>query len=270
MKPEADVLTSQEFLDEVLNRWPLLEALLHGPQTLGELDESLSTSRSTIHRACQNLLELHVVEKAGNEYSLTRLGTVVTVETDAYRTRLLTARRLERLLNVVDPSNVDIPLEHFDAADVVVPQPRQAHSGLKRVLNLIEQSESLRIFSSIISPIYVDVAYREMEKGTDIEVIFDREVIEIILEQYVEEAMAAMESGNFHVFVGEEIPFEVFIADSKMGIAAHDESGLPQIYVETANPDAVGWANDLYERYKKGATAFASAPLPSVPEPPLG
>ena len=270
MKPEAGDEMSNEFLDEVLNRWPLLEALYHGPQTLGQLDKSLSMSRSTIHRACQTLLEMRVVEKTGNAYSLTRLGTVVTLETDAYRSRLLTARRLEPFLNVVDPSNVHVPLAHFDAADVVVPQPRQAHNGLKRILNLIEHSESLRIFSSIISPIYVDVAYREMEKGTDIEVIFDREVIEIILEQYVEEATAAMESGNFHVFIGEDIPFELFIADSKMGIAAHDESGLPQIYVETANPSAVEWADDLYERYKNRATAFAAAPLPSVPEPPLG
>lgn len=256
---------SQAYLDEVHRRWPILESVATEPHTLGELEESLSMSRSTIHRACQTLLEMGVLERTDNEYRLTPLGSVVTTETERYRSRLLTARRLERFLNVTDASDIDVPIEHFNSADVVLPQHRQAHNGLKRIKNLIEETDSLRMFSSIISPIYVDMAVQEMERGTNIEVIFDEEVLDIILEEYVEEAKSAMEAGHIDVNVGEQLPFELFIADDVMGLAAHNESGLPQIFIEASNAKAMEWAVGLYERYKAEATSFTLDKLPQTP-----
>ena len=256
---------SEDYLDEVINRWEILEALTGESCTLRELDESLSTSRSTIHRACQNLQDLGVVEKADNEYALTSLGTIVTTETEAYRTRLLTASRLERLLNVLDPTDVDIPLEYFGCAEVVTPQPRQAHNGLKRIINLIEETDSLRMFSSIISPIYVDVASENMEQGTTIDVIFDQYVLDVIFQEYTEEAQSAMEAGHMNVFVGENIPFELFLADGKMGMAAHDHTARPQVFVETDDHGAIAWANDLYEQYKRESFQVTLDQLHSLP-----
>lgn len=256
-EPMTEEQNAQEFLVEVAKRAPLLEALDERPCTMQELDDDLSMSRSTIHRALQTLEDHHVIENRDSRYALTGFGQYITDETATYRTKLATSRDLDDFLDVVDEADIDVPLEAFADAEVTRPQPHQAHLGLKRIIDLIERSASLRMFSSIISPMYVDVTHREILDGMEIEVIFDARIVDIVRSEYAEKAVEALETGRFTVHVGTDIPFELFIYDDKLSMAVHDESALPRLFLETDAPAAIEWAEDLYRSYQADAWQFS-------------
>lgn len=243
-----------KFLAEVVKRAPLFEALRDDPANARQLESSLSMSRSTIHRTMQSFDEWGLVRKRDGEFELTGLGEMIAGRLSTFDAHVEAACRLESFLNTVEPTDVEIPVQHFEDATVTRPRARQAHFGVKRILELIEDSESLRLFTSIISPVYVDVAHREMLNGTDIQAIFDAELVDIIVEEYRGEASEALASGRFDVLVYDGVPFELFLFDDVVGMAAHDDDGIPRAFVETDDPDARAWAERLYERHLADAS----------------
>lgn len=243
----------RDFLIEAVKRAPVFEELRDGPRDTGELDSNLALSRSTIHRTTQSFMENRLVEKSGDEFELTGFGRTVASEIAEFEARMKSSCQLEPFLNTIGPTDVDVPVERFTDATVTRPKPRQPHFAVKRIIELIEESDSLRMFSSIISPFYVDVAHREMLDGMKIAVIFDPEIIEVVLSEYYDKALEAAETGMFEVQVHDEIPFELFIFDDRIGMAAHDETGIPRAFVEADSPDMIEWAEELYESYEKNA-----------------
>lgn len=251
---ETDAIR-QELPIEAVRRSDLLAALQSSPASPSELEQSLDISRSTIHRALKTLEELHLVEKTSGQYELTGVGTFVAAETNGYRERVDAAMSLEPFLNLVEID--DIPVEHFADAEVTRPKPRQPHYSVRRIIDLIERSAHLRIFSTIISPFYVDVAHREMLDGMEIQAIFDEGIIDIVLGEYEQEAYEAFETGCFDVHMHANLPFELFLFDDRIGMAAHDENGIARVFVETQSDEAIDWATDLYERYLEQSTALS-------------
>lgn len=230
-------------------RGELLELLAEEPRTARALADQLSMARSTVHRATETLDDLELVDKSDQQFEITGLGDVAAEELRDLRTNLETASKLEPFLNTIDTSTVDIPLECFSESRVTRSRNRQAHVGVKRIIELIERTDSMRMFSSILSPLYVDAAHREILNGTEIEVVFDQELVDPIVTKYSEEAREAFDTGRFEVLLGADIPFELFLFDDRMGMAAHDESGVARAFVECPSPEAQAWAEDFYRDY---------------------
>lgn len=247
----ATQIPEREFLLEVVRRAPLLSALRKRSVTAAEIADSVDMSRSTVHRATISLEEHNMIEQSDGEYSLTTTGEMITETMADFDTRVGTTMALEPFLNNIDMD--DVPIEHFVNAKITRPSPRQPHVSIQRIVELIEQSETLQMLSTVLSPIYVDVGYREMTDGMHIEAVFDEEVIEIMLSQYAEKAAETIQTGNFDVFVHEGLPFELFILDDRIGMAAHDEHGIAKLLVECDAPEAMKWAHDVYDQHHADA-----------------
>lgn len=241
------------FYTEIAKRTPMLEVIREEPRSLQELDQLLSMSRSTIHRAIRSFEERGLLEKNADGYVLTGYGLIVADEATTFRDRLQIAHRLGDFFTIVHPTDVQVPFERFADATVTRSQPQQAHTGVKRIIDFIERADSLRMFSNIISPLYVDVALREMRDGMNIEVIFDDSVLEIIQTEYAEQALEAYETGRFTVLVEQDVPFELFLAEDGMAMAAHDESTLPHVVIESDSPGAYEWAEGVYMDHREAA-----------------
>ena len=256
--------SDEQLLVEIARRAELFEALRETSHTARELESRLRMSRSTIHRATHSLEERGVIRKNGDGYELTGMGRVLAEGLFDIQTKTEAACRLKPFLNTIEASEVDIPVEEFAEARVTRPRPRQVHFGVSRIIDCIDETESLKIFSSILSPLYVDTALRNMHCGTEINAIFDADLVDIITERYAEEAFEALETGRFHVRVTEHIPFELFIFDDQMGMAAHDDNGVPRAFVETDSRGAIRWAENLFSRYAEAANSIdllQSAPV---------
>lgn len=242
----------EEFLLETVRRQSILEVLgREGSESASELTEATGQSRSTIYRAVDSLEEDGLVKVVNGEYVLTTLGELLRKETDRFSRRAWGAKRLESFLNSVE--SIDIPTEYFIDAKITRRQPRQPHITIQRLIKLIENSDHMKMLSTVLSPIHVDVGYREMESGMKIEAVFDEEAINIMLSNYQDQAADTTTSGNFTVYVHESLPFELFIFDDQMGMAAHDETGDADILIESDDPNAMEWASKTYEAFKAEA-----------------
>ncbi|WP_436926704.1 helix-turn-helix transcriptional regulator [Halosimplex amylolyticum] len=246
---EMEPGTEQEFLLEVVRRGSLLEALRSGAAAADEIVESVDMSRSTVHRATKTLEKHDILEETNGKYELTSLGEIIAAETERFETRIWTAVSLKQFLNPIDVNGDGIPVEYFADAKMTRRRPRQPHTTIHRISELIENSDDLRMFSTVISPIYVDVGYREMMDGMEIQAIFDRDVLDLMLTEYPEKAQETISTGNFDLYAHDGLPFELFLFDDKMGMAAHDENGNAEVLVECDDPSAIEWAEDVYSKH---------------------
>ncbi|PSQ15270.1 ArsR family transcriptional regulator [Halobacteriales archaeon QS_8_69_26] len=248
---DAPADSIREFMLEAVRRASILRALAGDTARVRDLTEEVDCSRSTVHRATTTLEEHDLIEQSDQGYDLTGLGKVVADETEAFAAKARAAVALEPFLNTVDSDG--IPVEHFADARITRRKPRRPHASIHRITELIERSDTVRMLSTVISPIYVDVGYREMMDGTEIEAVFDREAIEIMLSEYAEKARETVSTGSFDLYVHEGLPFELFVFDDRMGMAAHDETGIAEVLVECEAPAAIEWGEDLYATHREEA-----------------
>lgn len=242
---------TEAFVLEVVRRSSVLDALQSSPASASELVDRVDVSRSTIHRATESLVELDLIAKSDGTFSLTSYGRIVAEQTTAFGDRMAATHLLKPFLTYADMPG--FPVEHFLDAEVIEPKPRQPHYSVRRIMELIEGTDDLRVFSSVISPFYVEVAHREMMDGMNAEVIFDEETIDIVLREYREQTEEAIEAGRFDVFAYNDLPFELFLFDDCIGMAAHDDDGIARVLVVSSSSAAIEWAEELYEQYREKA-----------------
>lgn len=243
----------QDVLLEVVRRAPILQALLGDSARANDIVGMVDMSRSTVHRATDSLEEYGILEQVGEEYCLTNLGRLLFQEQKRFEKQTSTALALAPFLNTITITGNGFPIDHFVDATITRHKPRQPHATIHRIIRLIEQSDRLRMLSTVISPVYVDVGYREMMDGMVIEAIFEPEVVNLMLSEYPEKAQQTIGTGNFRVYANAGIPFELFIFDSKMGMAAHGENGNAEVLIECEDAEAVRWAESLYEKHRSQA-----------------
>ncbi|WP_408957070.1 helix-turn-helix transcriptional regulator [Natrinema sp. 74] len=235
---------------ELMRRSELLAVLRDGPKTPNELEGDTSLSRSTVHRAIESLADQRILADTDGGFELTGFGRVVADEITGCRTAIATADRLRPLLETVATTPVTVPIEHLADAEVTYPQQAHAHVATRRITDLLADAERIRLFAGVISPLYLEMAYEQVQRGTEVVAIFDRRVVEILFSEYGSHAREAAQTGHFEILVYDRCPFELFLCDATVGIAAHDDDGFLRLFVESDDPDVFQWAESMYERYR--------------------
>lgn len=247
-------MTGGDLAAQVAKRASLLSELRSGPKTSTELEATLELSRSTVHRALTDFRDAGVVTRDDEGYRLTTYGRTVTRAVATYRDRVETATTLRPFLTAIEPDDVGFPIDALAGADVVSSDRRRAHVPLKRVVDRIESASSLKLFSSVASPLYLDALCRNVQSGAAVEAVFDARVIEILYAEYRDQIRDAVKTGRFEVLVDDGCPYELFVFDEgRLGLAAHDADGADRAYVETSHADAVSWGLDRYRTVRDSA-----------------
>lgn len=238
----------QDILIEAVRRGPILEELYTGPARPSDLTDQVGASRSTIHRAMDSLEEHGLVKQADGAYQLTNFGEVVARETSKYSSRVQSASTIEPFLNTTGRmADLSIPIEHFETAQITKQGPREPHAVINRISELMAATDHMKLLSTILSPIHVEIGYREIMNGTEIEAVFGPDLIDIMLAKYPDKAKEAVDSGRFTIYVNDSVPFELFLFDVQMGMATHDPTGQAEVIIESEDPGAIDWAEALYE-----------------------
>lgn len=243
---------------ELVKRMPLMQALSDEELTFTELDNRLDISRSTIHRAVKSLCENEVIKESNGTFEITDWGAVILDELDRFSARTEAVCGLESFLNTVDYDAVDVPVGQFVNAEITEPKPRQPHYCVKRISELMQDADDFRLFTSVVSPFYVDAVCQKLRNGTEVEVILDAEAATILTDEYPRGTKNQLERGALDIRVHENIPFELLLFDERLAMTAHDD-GIPQALVETDADGAIEWGESLYESYWRDSTALTKA-----------
>lgn len=87
-----------------------------------------------------------------------------------------------------------------------------------------------------------------MRQGTDIEIILDHAVVEVLFTEYAADSREAAETGRFHVRAFDRCPFELLLCDETVAITVHDDGFLPGL-AEPDDPGVLVWAASIDDEY---------------------
>ncbi|NHN59870.1 MULTISPECIES: winged helix-turn-helix domain-containing protein [Halorussus] len=237
-------------LVSLVKRVELLDALREEPRTAGDLERDLDASRSTVHRATERLADEGVLRKEGKAFELTRSGRLVADEVVRFRDRTETACELRPFLDAADLRDVDLPLAALADAAVVSPDERHPHRVEAAIRDRIRSSRSLRLLSGVVSPFYLREIHDAVLDGAAVEAVFDPQAVEVLFEEYGGLSRNAASEGDVSIEIHEDCPFELFVFEDAVGLAAHDGRGFPQQFVVSESPAVRDWAERLFERYE--------------------
>lgn len=249
-----------EFDDEVLEtairRKPALAALAEEPRHRRDLQEQLDLSKATCHRIVRSFDEMGLLRRTEDGYELTGLGQAVAEQVGAFERTVRTAYRLAPLLEAFEAAAVDFDVELFTDATITRPRPDDPSPPVHRYLELFREAESVRTVArtSFVPPLYLEeifgTAFGDDKNGGI--VIYPKSVVENRYAEYPEWHRQVAEEGipiRYRIY--ERSPFGMTIYDDDhVGLRAYDEgTGTLVLFADTDDPDAVSWAEDVFDYY---------------------
>lgn len=247
-------LDEVEFLARSEHRVTVLEALAEQPHTRAELRDLTGASASTVGRTLSEFEDRCWIERVEHRYETTSLGTFVAEGMVTLLHRMETEQALREVWEWIPVDRIDLDVESFLDAVVVVPEFGAPHRTTDRFAELVEESERFRGFTTTSVGSDMEVLFRNAVAGMETEVVWPPDLTETVLDSHSEVLPEAVESGNLTVLAHRNLPCACGIFDDRVGLAGYDrETGLMRATVDTDGPAARRWAEDLYRSYRREA-----------------
>lgn len=228
-----------------------------GPLSSRQIEQRLDCSRATVNRHLASLREEGVVQRDDGDYSLSRFGitTLATVE-DAVRRITITSEFPELVARIEDcPVELDVAaLADATVTRATSEDPYEIHERYLELWNDATRMRAIRGFGAV-PPDIVEHIKPKLQANFDAESVWNAVAAEQYFEKYPEVTdLVGEESKTPLLITDEPIPVELGLFDHRLSIIVHDdETGFPQALVDTANIDAMAWADAVYEYYRERA-----------------
>lgn len=248
-----------EFLARSGHRVGALEELTDGPRERLELRTSIGASASTMSRILAEMEDRRWIVRDGATYELTRLGEFVTERLLDLRETMEIEAKLRDVWEWLPQEMEGFSADLFSDAVVAYPGPRYPYEPVERLSHLIERTERLRGFDSIVyKSVNNEMMCQAVMDGMELEFVFSPTALEGTFAWNPERVLAAASRDNCTVLVHDGLPdgnrCGLGISDDRACICCHDnETGTLTAIVDTDAPEAREWAIDTFERIRKEA-----------------
>lgn len=250
-------LDGEDLFEDAVARRRALRALSDAPLHREELENRLDVSKTTCHRIIRGFDEHGLLKRTGHGYQLSPLGEVVIDEIDQTTRNVARARALEPLLSAFESTDVQFDVSLFADATITRAQPEDPYPPVKRFMELLRDSKTLRSLDrTSIAPLHVDEIFeRIFEEKLEVEAIYPQSVLDKLLSEYPEYHRRAAELGRATYHVHDDIAFGMSLFDDRVGLRAYDsETGALRLFTDTANAEALAWAEDVFREYRERAS----------------
>ncbi|WP_435359506.1 helix-turn-helix transcriptional regulator [Haloarchaeobius sp. DFWS5] len=256
----------EDLLTLVDRRYEYLVRLARSPAYKRDLVEELDDSRSTVDRAMKELTAAGLLERGSDgQYGTSHAGDVLRRTVDETRETVATIDEVNSVLSHL-PTDAALPPALFRGAAVhsaTGPAPMEA---IQHATSVLVDADTIRGLSVADheSKAIRDLHERSVVAGElDAEVVFTRPMTDRLFSAYPDLTAQAEESDSVRLYTIDELPFGLFIAErngtERVLFGIYDENQLVQAIVENDSPDAVAWANQVFEQYRDAADDLFSA-----------
>lgn len=228
-------------------------ALRDGPKNIGELAQATGLVDTAIFHAIKPIIAEGIIERDRGRYSLTHIGQI--------EARLIA--RMEGVLAVLEenpafwrghdlssiPDFLQDRLGALRGAKCYQDDRDTTLNSQTAFLEAVERATEMYGISGIIAPGYAEMIIAALEKGTQVELILTRGVIENI----PADALAVAQSyPNFRLYQIEEAKIGFTVTNELISLALYDLSGSydPQMDLICGGARAVAWGRELWREYK--------------------
>lgn len=250
----------------LVRRAPALAALREQPLDRRDLETCLDVSKPTVHRLTRTLGEMGLVERSDGIFVLTGLGEAVADVVAEFTRSVGTAYRLAPLLETIQDRYPAFDVAAFADATVTIAEPSDPYRPVQRYCSLIEKTRILRGFdTTTLSPQHIDVVYRRVCDGMEMELVYPPAVASHLLSAYPKRMAEMVESGYLDFRVHADLPYGLAIFDERVAIASYCETtGALRAFIDTDAPAAYEWAETIYDDYWAEAERFEMHSSPSL------
>lgn len=241
-------------------RHDLLNLLGEESRSKSELESTLNISRSTVDRAVRNLEAESIVARASGGVSLTQYGRIVLDGYRQFRAGLVGLEAAKSLFSSFD-SDETVPFDMFRDASVVTSDRRSPHRPTVAFQQFLVDATDVKSVITGVVPEYVRTCHQQVvENGSTVEVVVESSVLEKVLTRYWDRVVDMLDTGRLTIFeVGTDPTYSVQVADTdsrEAAILTYGDSGVTG-FVRSARPEAVAWAETVFDRHKSNATLVA-------------
>lgn len=267
-----------EFVASSTHRVGVLDALAERGCGRDDLRSVTGASSPTMGRVLGDFQDRRWIERIGPTYELTPLGEFVTERFADLRNAMKTERKLRDVWRWLPREMEGFSVELFADAVVAYPGPGYPYEPVERVIQLVEESDSMcGLGTTVFKSIANEAVCLAVLDGMEFEYVYPPEVLAATVAWDPELVEQAAARDHCTVLVHDDLPDRtrcgIGIFDHRVGICCHDaESRALQAWIDTDAPEAREWALSVFERYRREARpadeAVMATPVPeqfSVP-----
>ncbi|SFR57260.1 Predicted transcriptional regulator, contains HTH domain [Halogeometricum rufum] len=247
-----------EFLALSANRVEVLDALTEGAATRRELEAETGASQPTLGRILGDFTDRGWITHDGARYVATATGRLVAEAfTDLWET-METELKLRDVAEWLPTESLGFDLGRLGDATITVPTRTRPGAPVQRVLELLEESSHVRIFSHAFNEQSLEVVTERTVEGVQtFEGVFSPDALDAIahdstLRQRLE-ALLDSEAAEIRLHEG-PIPLAVTITDDVVHLLLRDDEGLLRAALDTDDDAVLSWAREAHERYWRAAS----------------
>ena len=262
-----------EFIASSNHRVGVLDALADRSCDRADLQTKTGAHASTIGRVLGDFEERRWIERHGPTYKLTPLGTFVAERFATFREAMVIEENLRSVWEWLPREMEGFSVDMFADAVIAYPPAGYPYEPVERVVQLVEESDSIRGFGATVFKAGANEAFcRAALQGMDVEFIYAPAVLAATIKWnpgLFEEAAAL---DHCTILVHDDLPDRkrcgIDIFDERVAICCHDtETKALRAWIDTAAPDARNWALSVFREYYQEARPVDETALATpVPE----
>ena len=238
-------------------RSKIMLILLEGGRTVGELEKITNTRSTTFLHSIKDLMDLDLVEKRHQVYSLTNIGRIQAVALEDLLNTIITINQHHKFWRSHDLSSIPMEMQKsigmLGRGEIVEDAPETPLKIWEDFINSIITAKVIRTVTSILIRGFVAAIPKAVENGADVEIIVTNAVLEAI-SNWKDDINKNLKKENFKLFVMDydaKISFTMTESFLNLGLANNDGSFDMGADVMYRGEKPVLWGTMFYEYYKK-------------------
>ncbi|MFC4246944.1 helix-turn-helix transcriptional regulator [Natribaculum luteum] len=251
-KPDRDI----GFLAGSPVRTSLIERLTTGPAQPADLVAHTGSSRTTVHRTLNELVDRGWVRRVDDGYAITGTGDLALETYQDARRRFRTLDRFEAFLEGVDDAP-EIELEWLEGARLETESDENPHRPIERYADGLATADGEEFYgvTPVITRQFIDVHEPIIRGETTVKLVISNATLRAVADQYPRQLRESLEFDNYELYATDETPsMGTTIYGERVFLGAYDDRRRLVAVVESTDPDLRAWATDCYQRLRESAT----------------
>ena len=245
-------------------RKKLLLALKNGTTQLAGLRDATGASSTAAIHALRELEKERLTYQDGKRnYMLTSSGKIVALHVESFVQTVNVITQFGKfwlehdLSGIPEDSLKDIG--RLQDSQVLTSKPTDVFNAFSTFVALLEEAKAIRGVAPVFTPDLLDSYARLAARGTPIELIVTREVLENVLELIDHHPLKTPLTENLRLFVIEQNPKTAFTVTDYffiIGLFRSDGSYDYSDELLSYNKDAIEWGIELFDHYVGSSKEF--------------
>ena len=244
-------------------RMEILLSLRDGPKKTKQLRELTEFQSSTIIHSIYELEKQNVVLKKGDNYYLSEIGQILALKLVQITKTLDVVTKFRNLWLNHEISDIptDLLMNIGNLSDSKLIEANNADITKAHTIftDIVLKSQNIRGVSTVFHPDFTNI-FEEVLKNEEVEVeliLSDavlKETIKSINPKNLRNFLKLNSNGNLHIWaLKEEVRVAFTVTEKYLSLGFYTKDGVYDAYRDliSESTDAIKWANDLFEYYRK-------------------